>query len=274
MPDATIPPFSDVDRLEIERGISRILRQRQIAPLTPEERALLLSSAIELRNVPPRTLIVRREMPLRESTLLLSGFVVRANDDLRGGRQVLAVHVPGDFPDLHAYPLKYLDHDLRTVSAVRLAVFPHAALDEINRSHPGLAQKLWFSTMLDASMHRKWVFRLGKLSAIARIAHFFCETAARLTAAGLRDGDSYHLPFAQFDLADICGLTSVHVNRVIRDLRERELCTFRSSRLVIRDAAGLARLAEFSPSYLYLTLPGLAIGERPEEAGNQALPQR
>ncbi|WP_211231784.1 Crp/Fnr family transcriptional regulator [Ottowia thiooxydans] len=173
-------------------------------------------------------------------------------DDFDGCRQMVALQVPGDFVDLHAYPLKTLDHDVATLTAVRLAIVPHAALSDIQHNQPELARKLWFLTLLDAAMHRKWIYRLGRLKAAARIAHFLCETVVRLAAVGLSDGRQFHLPLTQFDLGEICGMTSVHVNRVLRELREAGLCTFRNQQVEIHDWHGLAKAGAFEPGYLYL----------------------
>lgn len=87
------------------------------------------------------------------------------------------------------------------------------------------------------------------------MAHFLSETNARLTAAGLSDGRRFALGLTQVDLAEICGLTSVHINRVMRQLREEGLCAFRSSLVDIQDPAGLAARGEFDPDYLYLETP-------------------
>lgn len=118
-----------------------------------------------------------------------------------------------------------------------------------------MARKLWFSTLIDAAMHRAWLFRVGRLDATGRVAHFLCEMNARLSAAGLSDGRLFNLALTQSDLAEICGFTTVHVNRVLRQLREARLCMVRFSIVEIVDLPGLMRRGDFDPAYLYLEGP-------------------
>jgi CRP-like cAMP-binding protein len=238
----------------------RFLRDRRGIDLDSSERAMLEEAIAEVRTLGPRETIVRAGERLEQSTLLIEGFMSRYIDDRRGLRQLVAVHVPGDFVDLHAYPLKTLDHDVATMTAAAVAIVPHTALDRIKAEMPALVIKLWFATLIDAAIHRAWLFRLGRLDALGRVAHFLSETNARLISAGLSDGRRFALGLTQNDLAEICGLTSVHVNRIMRQLREERLCTFRSSLVEIPDPEKLARRGEFDPAYLYIT-PALAPGE-------------
>ena len=167
-------------------------------------------------------MIVRAGEPIYHSTLLIDGFMCRYVDDREGLRQLVAVQVAGDFVDLHAYPLKVLDHDVATLTAATVAIIPHGKLDQINAAMPELTRKLWFSTLLDAAVHRAWLFRLGRLDAVGRVAHFLSETNVRLQLAGLSDGTRFALGFTQTDISEICGITNVHTNRVLRQLREEQ----------------------------------------------------
>jgi CRP-like cAMP-binding protein len=240
----------------------RFLRNRKGVRLEVEERARLDSAISEVRSLPARTTIVRAGQEVVESTLLLEGIMSRYIDDNQGLRQLVGVQVPGDFVDLHGYPLKVLDHDVATMTAVTVAIVPHQQLDAITAEMPELARKLWFSTLLDASIHRAWLFRLGRLDALGRVAHFLCEINARLMYAGLSDGQRFVLGITQADMAEICGLTSIHVNRVIRQLREENLCVFRASLVEILDPDRLIARAQFDPAYLYLDKPP-AFGQPP-----------
>ncbi|MCW1432069.1 Crp/Fnr family transcriptional regulator [Novosphingobium sp. JCM 18896] len=230
----------------------RFLRDRRGVRLETAERARLEEAIEEVRVVEARKRLVRAGDVLSESTLLVEGFLCRYIDDRRGLRQLMAVHVPGDFVDLHGFPLKTLDHDVATLTAATVAIVPHTALQQIEREAPDLARKLWYATLLDAAIHRAWLFRLGRLDSIGRVAHFLCETNARLVLAGLSDGRRFAFGLTQYDLAEICGLTNVHVNRVIRALREERLCLFRSSLVEILDPRRLAERGQFDPTYLYI----------------------
>ena len=230
----------------------RFLAGRRQGNLTVDQRAALEAAVTGSERRPARTMLVERDAVLHQSTMLVEGMMCRYVEDLDGLRQLVALHVPGDFVDLHGYPLRRLDHDVATLSACEVAYVPHAVLDRIIGDDPELGRKLWYSTMLDAAMHRAWLFRLGRLDASGRVAHLLCEIDARLGAVGLSDGRRFALPLTQLDLAEACGLTSVHVNRVLRQLREDRLCTFRHGMVEILDPRGLARRGQFDPDFLYL----------------------
>jgi CRP-like cAMP-binding protein len=118
--------------------------------------------------------------------------------------------------------------------------------------YPRLTRIYWFLTNLDAAIHREWSLSLGQRSAISRMAHLFCEMQVRLEIIGRTDGNSYDFPLTQRELAECLGLTVVHANRTLQELRRRRLVEFSSRRLTILDRDGLCGLAEFDPSYLYL----------------------
>jgi CRP-like cAMP-binding protein len=226
------------------------LRARDV--LGSEEEQVLRESIASVRSVPAGKVIARDRETLSESTLLFEGYACRFKDLADGQRQIMELHVPGDFVDLHGFLLKQLDHNVGSMTAVRIAAVPHEALRRITEHHPHLARILWFSTLIDAAIHREKILSVGRRSALARIAHILCELFVRMQLVGLADEDGYPLPLTQADLADATGLTSVHVNRMLRRLRNDELCTFRNARVTIHDWDRLQRIAEFDPTYLHL----------------------
>lgn len=231
---------------------ANFLRGRRRRQLTEEEKRALEDAVARVERYPARLTTYRRGELIRQSTLIISGTMCRYMDDREGHRQLVAYHIAGDFIDLHGFPLQRLDHDIATISEAEVALVPHERLTAITERFPHLARMLWFSTLLDAAMHREWIFRIGRLDAAGRIAHFLSETHARMVAVGLvRDGWS-DFPLTQQDIGEACGLTSVHVNRMMRRLREQGLVELadRSVRIARPDA--LARIGEFSPDYLYL----------------------
>lgn len=233
----------------------RFLKGKQGVDLAPAERVRLEAAIAEIQTLEPRKIVVRAGEHLQYSTLLLEGIMSRYIDDRNGLRQLVAIHVPGDFLDLHGFPLKVLDHDVATMTAVTVALVPHVELAAIMEEMPQLTRKLWHATLIDGAIHRAWLFRLGRLDAVGRVAHFLCETNARLVSAGLSDGHRFALGLTQADLAEICGLTNVHVNRVLRHLREERLCVFRSSLVEITEPEKLAARGQFNPAYLYIEAP-------------------
>lgn len=239
------------DELDAFPLTGRFLMGRGRDRLTGGERRVLEGAVCAVKDYPARHHLIRRGEPLEMSMMLIDGYVTRYMDDREGYRQLVSVHVPGDFVDLHGFPTGRLDHDIGTLGPVRVALFDHQALVALTDAHPHLTRVLWFSTLLDAAMHREWIFRLGRLGADGRLAHFFCELNARLEMVGLAREGRFDLPLTQPDLAEACGLTGVHVNRVLRDLRERELLVFRNGQVEILNAKGLASVAEFESDYLY-----------------------
>lgn len=205
----------------------------------------------DVRDVPARKTIVRRGDHVHESTLLLSGIMCRYMDSRNGQRQLVALHVPGDFVDLHGFPLQRLDHDVASIPACTVATVPHHRLTALTEEWPHLARLLWFSTLLDAAMHREWIFRLGRLPAEGRVAHLFCETRARLSAIGQVDGDTFGFPLTQQEIGEATGLTSVHVNRTLAKLRADGLVTIANRKVVVHDLPRLVAVAEFEDDYLY-----------------------
>lgn len=229
----------------------KFLLGRRRNQLTDDDLVALEDAADPVRDLSARTTLIQEGDAVSVSTYLVEGFMCRYLDDRRGERQLIAVHAPGDFVDLHAYPLKRLDHDVATITDCRIAQVPHCRLDEIMDKRPAMSKLLWFSTLLDAAMHRKWIFCLGRFGAINRVGHFFCEMEIKLRFVGLSDGSNFHLPMTQVDLAEACGMTPVHINRMLRELRERRLLHMQGNQVTILDRKALYQLCEFNPDYLY-----------------------
>jgi CRP-like cAMP-binding protein len=233
----------------------QVLLGRKISPLTLQERTLLEGAISKVRPVAARTVLVRKGVELEHSTLLLKGLLSRYVDDRRGQRQFVSIHLAGDLVDLHAYPMKQLDHDVAALSDAEVAIMPHSAIKAITEANAELARKLWFATLLDAAMHREWIFRLGRLDAPGRVCHFIAETGARLHAIGAATPNHFDLQITQADIGEACGLTSVHVSRVLKLLREGSICSFKDGHVDIFNYAALIRRGQFDPSYLYLEHP-------------------
>lgn len=228
----------------------RKLRKRD--EISAKEEAAIRGAISEEREHRADTTIIRRGQELNESTLLLDGWMARTKDMADGQRQISELHVAGDFVDLHSFTLKRLDHNIVTVSPCRIAVIPHDRLREITASFPHLTRVYWFMTNIDAAIHREWTLSLGRRSALARMANLFCELLVRLEIVGLAEENSYEFPLTQQELSECLGLTAVHVNRTLQELRKRNLIELEGRRARILDLPALKSVAEFDPSYLYL----------------------
>ena len=243
-------PPSEAD---CDTAVARLVAKYRARDLvSDEEEAVLRGLFSEVREAGPSRTLIRAHATLSESTLLIDGFICRYKDLADGQRQILELHVPGDFLDLHSFLLKRLDHNVGTLTPVRVATVPHDRLKDVTERYPHLARLLWLSTLLDAALHRERILSVGRRSALSRIAHLFCELRLRLEIVGLTDGDRFALPITQADIGDASGLTPVHVNRTLRKLRDEELMTFRGGEVVIHDWERLQLVAEFSTDFLYL----------------------
>jgi CRP-like cAMP-binding protein len=233
----------------IEKLLLKLRARNQLS--LPEERALrsVINDVVE---VPAKQTIARRGERVDRATLLIEGMMCRFKDLRSGQRQITALHVPGDFLDLHAFTLKRLDHDIMSLTPAVIAYAQHDKLNAIVAEFPSLAWLLWLTTNLDAAMHREWALSLGQRTGAARAAHLFCELYARLEAVGLADGFEFDLPINQTELGECLGLTVVHTNRVLRELRQQGLARFSRGRVSIDDMEGLTTTAEFDQLYLYL----------------------
>lgn len=226
------------------------LRARDV--VSDREEAVLRAAVASTDELPPGRTFVRAGVTLVHSTLIVEGVVARYKDLSEGQRQIQDLHLPGDFTDLHGFLLKRLDHNIATLTRVRIALFPHDALRRITEEEPHLARMLWFSTLLDAAIQREKILSVGRRSALSRLAHLLCELRVRLDLVGLTEDGGYALPVTQLDLGDATGLTSVHVNRMLKQLRDDRIVTFRGGRVEIHDRARLQQVGEFDPAYLYL----------------------
>lgn len=242
--------MTDAEAARSIAGLLLKLRARDV--VTAEEEEVLRASVAELQDFPAGRTIVRSGTTLSASTLLVEGIIGRYKVLADGQRQIMELHIAGDFVDLHGFLLKRLDHNVGAMTAVRVAMVPHDALRGITETHPHLGRMLWFSTLLDAAFHREKILSIGRRTALARIAHIFCELLVRLRIVGLANEAGYDLPLTQADLADTTGLTSVHVNRMLKKLRDENLLTFRGGHVTIGDWERLQRVAEFDPTYLHL----------------------
>jgi CRP-like cAMP-binding protein len=225
---------------------------RKRTEISSEEERALRNAVAETRSLPADEIVIRAGEKLHSSMMLLEGWMARCKDLQSGERQVTELHVAGDFADLHSFTLKCLDHDVATMTACTVAIVPHDRLRDITERYPHLGRVYWFMTNVDAAIHREMALSLGQRSAISRMAHLFCELYLRLEVVGHAKGNVYEMPLTQRELAECLGLTVVHANRTIQELRRRGLVELESRQLRITNRRGLEGVAEFDPAYLYL----------------------
>ena len=238
------------EELDKYPNTARFLAGRLRHGMSGDEKAEMESLVAKTFTMADGERLIARGDACEFSTLLIEGFMVRTLES-EDRRHAVSFHVPGDFVDLHCFALKRLDHNIDCVGTVKLGQVPHSAITEVMANRPHLARLFWFSTLLDAAMHREWIMKLEQLTAPRRIAHIFAEIWRRLEMVGMGFADGFDTPLRQADLADMCGATPIHTNRALTDLRKKGLADFQRGRVRIPDRGKLEEYAGFDPDYLY-----------------------
>lgn len=172
-----------------------------------------------------------------------------------GSRQIIDLQIPGDFVGLRSVLLHVSDHSVQPVVDIEAVEVFRADLLEAFSETPRLAAALFWAASRDEAMVVEKLVGLGLRSAEQRMAHFLIEIGIRLALIGMGTKERYACPLTQFQLADALGLSAVHVNRVLRHLRETGLATFQRGQVTLDDYDGLVALAQFDPEYLDHTRP-------------------
>ena len=236
-----------------ERVLATFLRKLEARDaLSDQERATLVACASDEAKFPAGADLVREGARPDTSMLVIDGFTTRYRDAPDGSRQIMAIHVPGDFVDLHSFLLKEMDHSVGALSACRVMRFPHVRLRARTETHPHLTRLLWLMTLIDSSIHREWLAAAAQ-PAPEQIAHLICELYVRLEITGLVGPDeSFGLPMTQTELGEALGLSAVHVNRSLQQLRSEGLFTWQNQIIRILDWDALKHRAAFDDRYLHL----------------------
>ncbi len=223
------------------------------ADLTDEDRQVLEKVITQPRIVDPRQDMIHEGDRPENVHLILEGFACRYKLLPGGERQIMAYFVPGDLCDLHVSILGEMDHSIATLSRCKVVYIPRRAIEEITENNGRINRALWWATLVDEATLREWLVNMGRRPADKQLAHLLCELLVRLQAVGLATENSYDFPVTQAELADTLGISTVHVNRMLQQLRKDGLLTLQGNRLTITDVDGLKGLADFNPNYLHLT---------------------
>jgi CRP-like cAMP-binding protein len=220
--------------------------------LSSDEREALVRATGTVSIFKPGDDIVQRGDLTGGVRLIIEGFACRYKLLEDGRRQILGYLLPGDLCDLHVFLLKRMDHSITAMSVSKVAVISQSSVLTFTDKYPNLTRALWWSTLLGEAITSEWVVNLGQRTAYERMAHLFCELYHRLRAIGSLDGSSYYLPLTQTGLGDTLGLSNVHVNRTLQELRSQRLISFKSGLLTVHDLPKLERVGFFSADYLHL----------------------
>jgi CRP-like cAMP-binding protein len=178
-----------------------------------------------------------------------------------GARQIVSVHMKGEFVDLQNSFLGIADHSVQALGEAEVAFIPRERVQELAIARPRVGMAMWLDTLVDASISREWTANVGRRDAYTRVAHLLCEFSLKLKVAGLGEATDYELPMTQEQIADCVGLTPVHVNRMLKKLESEGLIARSSSRAVaIGDWNKLANVGDFDSAYLHLRENEPALG--------------
>jgi CRP-like cAMP-binding protein len=238
-------------------GLIRRLERRR--PLPDADRRALEKLPYVIRTFPAGAHFVRDGDRPEYCSLLISGFACRYKITGDGARQILSFHMAGEFVDLQNSFLGVADHSVQALAETEAALVPRQALRDLSLGHPAIGEALWVDTLVDAAIFREWVVNVGRRDSHARVAHLLCELSVRMQAAGLTAGHRYRLPMTQEQLADAVGLTSVHVNRVLKQLAEEGLISRERRVIVIEDWRRMRQAGDFNERYLH---EGITVQDR------------
>jgi len=229
-----------------------IRKLESIFTLSDDERHALQELPMQVVAIKADQDIVREGDRPSRSCLLLSGFACTYKVTAQGKRQIVSFNLPGDVPDLQSLHLKVLDNSVSTMSQCSVGFITHEALWDLCIRYPRITAAFWRETLIDAAIFREWVLNVGRREGVSRMAHVLCELMVRLKAVGLVEDHACDLPITQVEFADALGFTTVHVNRVLQQMRAEGLIELTGERLNIPDWDRLKQVGEFDPTYLHL----------------------
>jgi CRP-like cAMP-binding protein len=230
-----------------------IRRMRVSSGISNEDIDAIRALPIAVRSFGADQAVVRDGARATECCLVIEGFCMRSKTTSQGSRQILSIHIPGEIPDLMGLHLHVMDHDLSTLTPARLGFISHEAVRVLHRQRPVVAEMFWRDTLIDAAMFREWIVNVGQRPAPARLAHLIAELRERLKVIGRVDGATFEMPLTQEQVGEALGVTSVHANRVIKQLRQDGVVDLHRGQVTVLDEKKLLELADFDDRYLHLS---------------------
>jgi CRP-like cAMP-binding protein len=218
--------------------------------LSPAEQTCLFELQAKPEKVEAETDIVNEGQTGHRAYILQTGWAYSYKLLPDGGRQVITFSLPGDIMGLRSVLLRTSDHSFASVSDVTVSAIAVPRMIRVFNELPRLAAALLWAVSRDEAVMVEHLVGIGRRSAIERMAHFFLELGQRLQLVGMASDTKFECPLNQYLLADALGLTAIHVNRVLRQLREQGLITLKAHHVVIDDMKGLTKLAGFDNAYL------------------------
>lgn len=229
-------------------------------PLSVEEQDAVLSLPTHPVRIKGHYDLVALGEQTDSSYFIVSGVVGRFSQLENGVRQIVALHIPGDMADLCSVALPKTSWAFHALVGTRVLRIPHVDLINIADRYQNIAIAFWRDCVVDMAVMSEWIVSVARRTAEAKLAHLLCEMRCRYKQGGMLAHDgSYVFPITQFQIAEVLGMTGIHVNRMVRSLKERGLASVTKAAVVIHDWPGLVQLAEFDAAYLHLNEAGTAI---------------
>ena len=228
-----------------------IRKLEHFAPLSTEDQRRIEALIGRATFLAPHEHFVRPGDDPRSVHIVLDGWACRYKTLPDGRRQIVSLFLPGDMCDPYVFLLDAVDYAIGALTPCTVAKVPARSIRELTADRPDIAEALWWQTLVEMDLQREKIVSLGRRNAKERIAHLFCEVLARLAAVGWSNGTDCDWPLTQADLADITGLSSVHVNRSLQEMRNDGLVELHNRRLVVRDHGRLRETAMFDTTHLH-----------------------
>jgi CRP-like cAMP-binding protein len=222
--------------------------------LSREEQQALENAVSPVKLVGPHTDLAREGEGADLLSIIVDGWACRYTTTKEGSRQLSALLLPGDVGNLDTLMFDRLDYGVRTITEAKLVTLPRKHASALAAQHAGIARGFMWLGLVENAILSRWGMSLGRRSAGERLAHLLCELSVRVGAEN--DGESrFSFPLTQEQLADALGLTAVHVNRTIRQLRNDGLIELENRTLTIPNVAKLRQASGFDPRYLHIAVP-------------------
>lgn len=224
--------------------------------LSAEDREAIARVSRNVRFVDSRRDVIAEGDKPRFVHLVLDGWASRYKTLPDGKRQIVGLLIPGDFCDLNIYILRCMDHSIAAITRLKIAMITPEEMTALGDGRPRVIQALWWHELVTASIQREWTLNLGQRSAYERLGHLLIELYLRLKSVGRACDGRCDFPLTQNDLAEATGLTAVHVNRTLQELRGDGLIELERKQLRIIDLERLMDVTMFNPNYLHLDHEG------------------
>ncbi len=225
-----------------------------LAELTADDCAALRRATARPRRYTARQDMIREGDEPGPMFVVMEGWACRYKILPSGTRQIMAFLMPGDACDLHIKLLAEMDHSIQTVTAAVVATVSRSEMQDLMDQHPNIASAMYSAQLVDEGIMRAWIVSMGRRSSAERVAHLICELYLRARNIGLTGDGEFALPLSQIVLADALGMTAVHINRVLKELRLSGAMALQRGSVTILDPVKLVHIAGFDENYLHRRL--------------------